>query len=232
MDKKFPELIDNTLLERAAKLSVAQLCDGMKELEIPNSGCMCVQINAVHPSMKVIGTAATVETSDGDNFPIHVATYAVKRDGYVMVIDGKGYMEKAYIGDLIMGAAKAAGYLGIVIDGCTRDREGNVELGFPVFSRGLMPSGPIKKNPGNINTDITCGGIRVQPGDLIVGDYDGVCVVPRERITEVLQKAEDKKNYEIKREETIRQYSQAKTKGEPLPQLAPQWVLDLLTGDE
>ena len=226
---KFPKLIDAALLKRAQELSAAQLCDGMKELGIPNSGCMSVQINAVHPSMKVVGTAATVETSDGDNFPIHVATYAIEQDGYVMVIDGKAYPDKAYVGDLIMGAAKAAGYLGIVIDGCTRDREGNIALEFPVFSRGFMPAGPIKKNPGNINTGIVCGGIKVQPGDLIVGDYDGVCVVPRERIAEVLEKAENKMDYEVKREKTIAAYALAKQEGKPLPPLAPQWVLDLLS---
>jgi len=228
MTNKFPELIEDALLERARKLSVAQLCDGMKELGIAKSGCMCAQINAVHPAMKVVGTAATVETGEGDNFPIHVATYAIERDGYVMVIDGKGYMEKAYLGDLIMGAAKAAGYLGIVIDGYTRDREGNIELQFPVFSRGLIPAGPIKKDAGNVNTDITCGGIDVRPGDLIAGDYDGVCVVPRDRIAETLEKAEAKKEYEIKREAAIQEYAAAKARGGPLPQLAPQWVLDLL----
>lgn len=224
----FPELIDEALLARARELSVAQLCDGMKELDIPGGGCLCMQIGAVDPSMRVVGTAATVETGDGDNFPIHVATYAIPRDGYVMVIDGKGYTDKAYLGDLIMGAAQAAGYLGVVIDGCTRDREGNIALRFPVFSRGLMPAGPIKKNPGVVNGEIRCGGIAVRPGDLVVGDYDGVCVVPRGRIAEVLEKAEAKKAYEIKREETIRQYAEAKAKGGPLPQLAPQWVLDLL----
>lgn len=226
----FPELVDGAALERARGLSVAQLCDGMKDLGIPGSGCMCAQIGPVEPSMRVVGTAATVETADGDNFPIHVAAYGIPRDGYVMVIDGKAHMEKAYLGDLIMGAAQAAGYLGVVIDGCTRDREGNIALGFPVFCRGLMPAGPIKKNPGVINGEIRCGGITVCPGDLIVGDCDGVCVVPRQRLADVLEKAEAKKTYEVAREETIRRYAEAKRNGGELPQLAPQWVLDLLKG--
>jgi regulator of RNase E activity RraA len=224
----FPKLIDEKFLERARKLSVAQLCDGMKELGIPQSGCMCAEINAVDPAMKVVGTAATVETSNGDNFPVHLATYAIGQEGYVMVIDGRAYMEKAYLGDLIMAAAKAAGYIGIVIDGCTRDRSGNINLGFPVFCRGFMPAGPIKKDPGNVNIEITCGGLKVRPGDLVAGDYDGVCVVPRVKIEEVLEKAETKLDYEGKRVETIRNYVLAKKRGEALPQLAPQWVVDML----
>jgi len=224
----FPELIKKDLLNRAAQLSVAQLCDGMKELNIPNYGCICAEINAINPAMKMVGTAATVETENGDNFPIHIATYAIPCDGYVMVIDGKSYPHKSYIGDLIMGAAQAAGYAGIVIDGYSRDRQGTIELEFPVYSRGLHPAGPIKNNPGEINTTIQCGGVTVNPGDLVVGDYDGVCVVPKERIEEVLLKAEAKKDYEDKRESAIAIYKAAKLKSEPLPELAPDWVLKLL----
>lgn len=228
MVHEFPDLIDSTLLSRAEALSTAQLCDGMKELGIPGCGCISHHINAVDPAMRVTGTAMTVETDDGDNFPIHVATYAIPRDGYVMVIDGKGCFERSYLGDLIMSAAKAAGYLGIVIDGLTRDRADNIQLNFPVFSRGFMPAGPVKKNPGSINTPILCGGIQVCPGDLIVGDYDGVCVVPRAQIGAILEKAEAKKAYESKREAAIHRYAEAKRLGQALPQLAPQWVLDLL----
>ena len=96
-----------------------------------------------------------------------------------MVIDGKGYEGRAYFGDLIMGACQAVGFEGMVIDGCTRDRDGNIELGFPVYSRGFMPRGPIKKDEGNINTPITCGGVKVdehfraldEHGDPVPGLY-------------------------------------------------------------
>ena len=135
--KKFPELLPQSIIERASKLEVSQICDGMKAVKIPHYGTMCAQIGPVDPSFKVVGTAMTVETADGDNFPIHVATYTAPQEGYVMVIDGKGYDGCAYLGDKIMGACKDMGYKGIVIDGYTRDRSGNIELGFPVFSRGL-----------------------------------------------------------------------------------------------
>ena len=127
-----------------------------------------------------------------------------------------------------MGACQAAGFAGMVVDGYSRDRDGNIELGFPVFSRGFMPRGPIKKEEGNINTVIECGGVKVAPGDLVMGDSDGVCVIPKEYIDVVLAEAEKKLAYEDKRTETIAQYRKAKTEGGELPQLAPQWVLDML----
>lgn len=230
MIKPCAELIDDKLIERAKKLGVALLCDGAKaaKLDLCNCGCMEASIMPTARGMTMVGTAMTVETSEGDNFPIHVASYSVPSAGYVMVIDGKGYEGKAYFGDLIMGACQAVGFEGMVIDGYTRDRDGNVELGFPVYSKGFMPNGPVKKNEGCINTVIQCGGVTVTPGDLIVGDSDGVCAIPREYIGIVLEKAEEKLAYENKRNETIAQYRKAKANGTELPQLAPQWVLDML----
>lgn len=230
MIKSCAPLLPAEIIERAKKLNVPLLVDGVKAAKLPilNDGCMAAGINAVERGMKVVGTAMTVETANGDNFPIHVASYSVKEDGYVMVIDGKGYDGRAYFGDLIMGACQAAGFAGMVIDGYTRDRDGNIELGFPVYSRGFMPRGPIKKEEGSINTEIMCGGVKVAPGDLVVGDSDGVCVIPREYIETVLTEAEKKQAYEDNREKTIAAYRKAKADGTELPQLAPQWVLDML----
>lgn len=230
MIKSCAPLLPVKIIERAKKLNVPLLVDGVKAAKLPilNDGCMAAGINAVERGMKVVGTAMTVETANGDNFPIHVASYSVKEDGYVMVIDGKGYDGRAYFGDLIMGACQAAGFAGMVIDGYTRDRDGNIELGFPVYSRGFMPRGPIKKEEGSINTEIMCGGVKVAPGDLVVGDSDGVCVIPREYIETVLAEAEKKQAYEDNREKTIAAYRKAKADGTELPQLAPQWVLDML----
>lgn len=223
-------LLPETVIRRAKALNVPLLLDGVKAagLDLPNGGCMEKSILPVERGMTMAGTALTVETADGDNFPIHVASYRFQADGYIMVIDGKGYEGRAYFGDLIMGACQAVGFAGMVIDGCTRDRDGNIALGFPVYSKGFMPRGPIKKNAGNINIPIRCGGVQVAPGDLVVGDSDGVCVIPREHIEVVLDEAEKKQAYEARREETIAAYRRARAEGTPLPQLAPQWVLDML----
>lgn len=226
---EFPQLLPESVIERAKKLNPALLCDGMKELNIPMDGCMEASIMPVNPdpNMMMVGTAMTISTDNGDNFPIHVATYSAK-PGYVMVIDGKGYTQRPYFGDLIMGAAKAVGYVGMVIDGYCRDKAGCIELNFPVFSKGQMQRGVIKKNIGEINGAIHCGGLQVEPGDLVVGGADGVTVVPQKYIDVVLEKAEEKLAYETKRDEAIAEYNRAKAAGEPLPQLAPKWVLDLL----
>lgn len=231
MINKCAPLLPDDVITRAEKLNVPLLLDGLKAagIEIPGGGCMEMSVLPVERGMKVVGTAMTVETDNGDNFPIHVASYSVKEDGYVMVIDGKGYTGRAYFGDLIMGACQAAGFKGMVIDGCTRDRDGNVKLDFPVYSKGFMPRGPIKKNEGNINTTIMCAGVKVEPGDLVVGDSDGVCVIPKEYIETVLVEAEKKLAYEENREKTIAAYRKAKAEGTELPQLAPQWVLDMLS---
>lgn len=223
-----PEPLPSDVIERAKKLNPALLCDGMKGMGIPMDGCMeasMMPVNSAAPLM--VGTAMTVETDNGDNFPIHVATYSAM-PGYVMVVDGKGYKERPYFGDLIVHAAKAVGLAGIVIDGYTRDREGCTELGFPVFSKGLMQRGVVKKDPGNMNIPVKCGGITVNPGDLVVGGSDGVTVVPRDKVYEVLEKAEEKAAYEDARDATINEYTRCVTEGEEPPQLAPQWVLDML----
>lgn len=229
------ELLPQEIIERAEKLNVPLLLDGVKaaKIDIPNGGCMEAEVMPVERGMRVVGTAMTVETNNGNNLPIHLASFSVAGDGYVMVIDGKGYRDRAYFGDLIMGTCKATGFKGMVVDGYTRDRDGNVELEFPVYSKGFMPRGPVNRGAAmtgesNVNSVITCAGVKVTPGDLVVGDSDGVCVIPKEHIEAVLEEAEKKQAYEANREVTIAAYVKAKAEGGELPQLAPQWVLDML----
>ena len=224
-----PELIPEELIERAKKLSPAQLCDGMAALGIERNGCMDASLMALDENKVMIGTACTVDTEDGDNFPIHVAIYAGK-PGYVLCVAGKGYTERAYMGDLMGGAAEAVGLNGIIIDGYVRDKVGLSNLDIPIFAKGFMQRSPAKKGPGEINTVVTCAGVKVHPGDLVMGDYDGVTVVPRERIEEVLEAAEKKGSYETKRRETIAEYKECRKKGLPLPDLAPGWVKEMLEG--
>ncbi|MDT4762649.1 RraA family protein [Sphaerochaeta sp. PS] len=223
-----PPLVDDIYLEKASQFGSANLCDGMKGLGIPNDGCMEASMLPVDENLSMVGTACTVETQDGDNFPIHVAIYQGK-PGYVLVVDGKGYMGKAYMGDLMGGAAKAIGFEGVVVDGCVRDRLGLKAMQLPVFSKGIMPRGPGKTGPGKINTTIMCAGITVHPGDLVVGDCDGVAVVPRDRIEEVLQATQKKVSYEIDRRIAISKYEECRKNHTELPNLAPSWVTEMLS---
>lgn len=223
-----PPLVEEIYVKQARRFGSANLCDGMKGLGIPNDGCMDASMLPIDDRLMMVGTACTVETQDGDNFPIHVAIYQ-GQPGYVLVVGGKGYMQKAYMGDLMGGAAKAIGFEGIVVDGCVRDKLGLMAMQFPVFSKGLMPRGPGKKGPGAINTPVVCAGVTVHPGDLIVGDCDGVAVVPRDKIEEVLQAAEKKVVYEIGRRQAIAEYEQCRNDHTELPNLSPSWVTEMLT---
>lgn len=225
--KQNPPLLGSDIIERAKKLSSSLVADGMKGLGVELDGCMEPAIMPIEPFMSVVGTALTVETDNGDNFPIHVATYT-GGEGYVMVIDGKGKPDAAYFGELIASAAKAVGFSGVVCDGYVRDRDGLTGLAMPVYAKGFTQRGPKKQDPGAVNEPIRCGGVAVNPGDLIVADCDGVTVVPRDLIPQALANAEEKLAYEQKRQQSIAAYSAAKAAGKLLPQLAPQWVLDML----
>jgi regulator of RNase E activity RraA len=222
-----PPLIPHHLIDEARTFGSANLCDGMKGLGIPMDGCMEATMLPLDERLHMAGTACTVETKDGDNFPIHVAIYQ-GRPGYVLVVDGKGYDGCAYMGDLMVGAAKAIGFEGVVVDGCVRDRLGIKEMEFPVFSKGIMQRGPDKVGPGKLNTPVMCSGVHVRPGDLVVGDCDGVAVVPRERIEEVFAAAKKKVEYEVKRREAIAAYERCRSEGSALPNLAPAWVVQML----
>lgn len=222
-----PELIPQEIIDRASKLSPAQLCDGMIGLGIIRDGCMDADIMPVSEDACMIGTACTAATENGDNFPIHIAIYQSK-PGYILIVDGKGYRESTYMGDLMGSAADAIGLNGIVIDGYVRDKLGLKELSMPIYAKGIMQRGPQKKGPGELNTTISCAGVKVEPGDLVFGDADGVTVVPRDRILEVLENAEKKDAYETKRRAAIAEYRRCKLAGEKLPELAPDWALEKL----
>lgn len=222
-------LVPMELVLRAKQLGSAALCDGMKGLGIERDGCMDAEMLPLEDRMSMAGTAYTVETKDGDNLPIHVAIYQGK-PGYVLVIDGKNYRESPYMGDLMGGSAKAVGLEGVVLDGLARDKLGLIELQLPFFCKGLMQRGPGKKDLGKINTPIHCAGITVHPGDLVVGDADGVTVIPRDRIEEVLLAAENKLDYEQQRRDSIELYLRSREAGLPLPTLTPAWVTEMMNG--
>ena len=222
-----PELLPAEVIARAEKLEPALVSDGMKGTDIPGEGTMDAEIMPVDPSMKIVATAITVNTCNGDNFPIHYATYTTP-PGYVLVIDGNDFTRKAYLGDLIAGAAKAVGFKGIVIDGYVRDYEGLKELGLPIFCKGFMQAGPIKKGPGQVNVPIHCGGISVEPGDLVVAGADGVSVVPRARIDEILTNAEAKQRLDLAMQANIDAYNEAVSRGEEPPKLMPAWIEALI----
>ena len=162
-------------------------------------------LNAVAPldaAMRIAGPAFTIEVRAGDNLMIHAAMTMAK-PGDVLVIDGKGDTSCALMGALMINACKVLQLGGIVIDGAVRDTDELLELGFPVFAAGVNPNGPTKFIPGRINWPISAGGVAVCPGDLIVGDADGVVVVEREKAASLLPLAAKKVADEGKRMDDI-----------------------------
>lgn len=152
--------------------------------------------------MKVVGPAFTVRVPPTDNLMIHKALTLIK-PGDVLVIDGGGNHSWALMGFLMISTAIKLGIAGIVANGCIRDAEEIRNSGFPVFCAGLSPNGPFKEGPGEINFPISCGGQMVNPGDMIIGDDDGVVVLKQEfaettikEIYKIIQR-EDKRLKEI-----------------------------------
>lgn len=148
-------------------------------------GALDGRIAPLSPTMRLAGPAITVEVRAGDNLMIHAAM-ALARPGDVLVIDGKADRGSALMGSIMINACKQLGLAGVVIDGAVRDTEELRELGFPVYAIGANSNGPTKFVPGRINWPISCGGVAILPGDLIVGDADGVVAVEREKVASLL----------------------------------------------
>jgi len=148
--------------------------------------------------LPVCGVAITVNARPGDNLMIHKAL-ELAQPGDIVVVSTNGSTTTAVFGELMGHTAKGAKLGGIVVDGAIRDVDGLKELGFPAFSRAVTPGSCDKDGPGEVNVPISCGSTVVMPGDIVVGDDDGVVVVPREDATEVLEKVKELEEREKKR---------------------------------
>lgn len=154
-------------------------------------GTLDGRITPLSRSTRLTGPAFTIEVRPGDNLMIHAAM-ALAQPGDVLVVDGKGDRSCALMGAIMITACKKLGLGGIVLDGAHRDTEDLLALDFPVYSVGSNPNGPTKSVPGRINHPISCGGVAVNPGDLVVGDGDGVVVIERDRVASLLTPAAQK----------------------------------------
>lgn len=148
--------------------------------------------------LPLCGLAVTVNARPGDNLMVHKALQ-IAQPGDVVVACTNGNTTSAVFGELMCRTAVAAKIGGLVVDGAIRDVDGITALGFPAYSRSVTPGGCDKDGPGEINVTISCGGAVVQPGDIVVGDVDGIAVVPREDAAEVLELVHDLMEKERKR---------------------------------
>ena len=161
-------------------------------------GALHGRIAPLAPSMKFAGPALTVEVRPGDNLMIHAAL-ALAQPGDVIVVDGKGDLTSALMGEIMCQQAVALGVVAVVMDGAARDSEAICALGFPMFAAGLNPNGPTKSVAGRINHPVSVGGVTIRPGDLVVGDADGVTVIEREKAAAMLPLAAKKVAAETQR---------------------------------
>ncbi|SFO07842.1 RraA famliy [Candidatus Pantoea varia] len=190
--------IASELVKQAAQFQAAILAD-----VAGRRGTLHGRIKPVSSTMKVAGPAITVEVRPGDNLAIHVAL-AIAKPGDVIVVDGKGDISCALIGEIMTTQAAASGIAGIIIDGAVRDADSLSVNGFPVFSAGLNPCGPTKSVAGRVNFPVSVAGAAIQPGDLVIGDIDGVVVLPREEVPSLIEMAQKKLDFEIGRIAAIR----------------------------
>lgn len=180
------ERVSAEVVQKAATFQAAILAD-----VAGRRGTMHSRIAPVQQNMQLAGPAFTVEVRPGDNLMIHAAI-ALAQPGDILVIDGKGDQTAALMGTLMLSACKKLQLGGVIVDGAIRDKLELLDLGFPVFSAGFNPAGPTKYVPGRINHPICAGGATVHPGDLIVGDADGVVVIERDKAPAMLALADKK----------------------------------------
>lgn len=191
------ERVSADVVSQAATFQAAILAD-----VAGRRGTMHARVAPVHERMQLAGPAFTVEVRPGDNLMIHAAI-ALAQPGDILVIDGKGDLTAALMGTLMLSACKKLRLGGVIVDGAIRDKLELLELDFPVFSAGFNPAGPTKFVPGRINHSISAGGATVNPGDLVVGDADGVVVIERAKAPAMMALAVKKVADEAARIEAI-----------------------------
>ena len=191
------QVASKELVEAFSKLPVANVSDSMSRLSAAGAA-----LRPMHASGGMAGVAITVKCRPGDNLMLHKAIdMAVPGD--VIVVDAGGETTNALMGELMLAYAIKRGVVGFVLNGAIRDLDAFVETNLPTFAVGVTHRGPYKDGPGEINVPISLGGMVVNPGDIVIGDADGVLAVPLADAEEVLAKTEAKQDAEVRQMKAI-----------------------------
>jgi regulator of RNase E activity RraA len=174
---------DKELVEAFRGIPVANIDDNMGRISAVDT---C--IFPLNPNARLLGTAFTVSAPVGDNLLFHKALDMAK-PGDVIVLANKGGDTRSVCGEIMSTYAKSRGLAGIIIDGAVRDSYALREMDFPVYAKGITPNGPYKNGPGEMNFPVSFAGIVINPGDIIIGDSDGLIVVRPEDAAEIAAKS-------------------------------------------
>ncbi|GAA3972097.1 RraA family protein [Actinomadura viridis] len=180
---------------RLGEVPAANVGDALERMTVMDGGIRLFTERAA-----LLGNALTVHVRSGDNLAVHRALDEA-RPGDVLVVNGHGDLTRALVGDLIGEIMVNAGVTGAVVDGAVRDVGALSAMGLAVYARAVTPAGPFKDGPGTVGAPVAVGGVVVAAGDVLVGDADGVVVVPRQRVREVV----DAVDAIGEREEALRQ---------------------------
>lgn len=181
-----PVQISPDLLEEVAGFGTATLHEAAGRI-----GALPGAIAPLDRAMRLRGRVLPVFSPAGDNLAVHRAI-ALARHGDVLVVSGGGTLSHGPFGDILALAARMRGIAGLVMDGAVRDSDSLIAMDFPVFARGCSIQGTVKCNPGTVGMPIQIGDVTVHPGDVVIGDADGVVVLPPERLTEIHAAALDR----------------------------------------
>lgn len=165
-------------------------------------GALDQGMKPIDPTSRLAGPALTVDVRPGDNLVLHYAVLQAK-PGDVLVVDAKGFMEAGPWGDVLTVLAMKKGIAGLVVNGCVRDANTIIELGFPVFCRGLSIKGTGKHQPGKVNVPLVMGDVVIKPGDIVVGDRDGLVVVANAEVESTIASSIAREEKEAKMRQAI-----------------------------
>lgn len=174
--------VDKQIIEEYRNVVTPHISDNLNRIHAIGS-----KLRPYHKEGKLVGTAITVKTRPGDNLLVHKAI-DMAEPGDVIVVDAGGDTTNAIVGEIMLRIAKRNGIAGFIIDGAIRDTKAFMEGKFPVYAAGVTHRGPYKDGPGEINVPISIDGMCVHPGDLLIGDEDGIAVIPAEFAEELLVK--------------------------------------------
>ena len=167
-------------------LPVANVSDSMWRLTAGGS-----RLRPMHKSGQMAGPALTVKSRPGDNLMLHKAI-DMAEPGDIIVCDAGGDLTNSLMGELMLAHAIKRGVGGFVLDGAVRDVEAFLDVNLPVFAAGVSHRGPYKDGPGEINVSVAIDGMVVEPGDLVIGDWDGVLSIPLDDVESILKKTNEK----------------------------------------